>query len=90
MVMPILVKALLDKRARLEELALKIGRETLIERHPEAEGYLRSEDGYRLYDARDELIEKLHRAVSKQAPSIEASNWYPLAEVGDDRSRIET
>jgi deoxyhypusine synthase len=58
-VMPFLVKALLDKRRRFSELHEKIGEQKLFERHPEAQGYLRTAGGYRLYDQRDVLCEKL-------------------------------
>ena len=59
MVMPILTKALLDKRARLERLGDELGKDVLLERHPEAAGYLRGTDGYRLFDHRERLIDHL-------------------------------
>jgi deoxyhypusine synthase len=59
MVLPFLVKALLAKRTRFEELAEKLGREELAKRHPESVGYLREKEGYRLYDRREELTESL-------------------------------
>ena len=58
-VMPLLAKALLSKRARFERWAEKMGREALFAKHPAARGYLRDEKGYRLYDQREELVEKL-------------------------------
>ncbi|MFN7938299.1 MAG: deoxyhypusine synthase family protein [Bryobacteraceae bacterium] len=59
MVMPFLIKALLDKRARFAALREEMGEETLYARHPEAQGYLRSAEGYRLYEKRDSLCGKL-------------------------------
>jgi len=59
MLMPLVTKALLDKRARLEGLEAELGREELVERHPEAEGYLRPREGYRLFERREELMETL-------------------------------
>ena len=50
MLMPLVTKALLDKRAKLAGLREELGEETLFERHPEARGYLRDPDGYRLFD----------------------------------------
>ena len=66
MVVPILTKALLDKRARLARLRDEIGEETLLERHPEARGYLRSDEGY-LFEQRDALIETLQAEVGRRA-----------------------
>jgi len=66
MVMPFLVKALLDKRARLAALAADLGRDVLLERHPEARGYLRPDAGYRLYERRDELLEELREELRRR------------------------
>ena len=55
MVMPFLVKALLDNRARYEEMAAREGEEALFAREPKARGYLRPAEGYRLFEQRDEL-----------------------------------
>ena len=40
-------------------------REELFAKHPEARGYLRDPKGYRLYDRREELVEKLLREVKR-------------------------
>ena len=64
-VMPFLAKALLEKRARFERWAEKMGREALFKKHPEARGYLRDPKGYRLYDRREELVEKLLGEVKR-------------------------
>lgn len=63
-VMPFLIKALLDKRARFAALCEELGEETLFARHPEARGYLRDARGYRLYEQRDALCGKLLKDVS--------------------------
>jgi len=84
MVMPILTRALLEKRARLEGLREKLGEETLLERHPEARGYLRSREGYRLYDRRDELMQALADRVAQNTRELEESSRYPLAPLERD------
>src|SRR5262249_43569194 len=58
-VMPFLVKALLDNRARYNRLAESEGKEALFGRDPKARGYLRSDAGYRLFEQRGELVERL-------------------------------
>lgn len=55
MVMPFLVKALLDNRARYEARAREIGHERLFAEEPKAKGYLRSRNGYQLYWQRERL-----------------------------------
>ena len=79
MVMPFLVKALLDKRARYERWAERMGREALFAKHPDARGYLRDPAGYRLYARREELVRKLFAAVAKHKPRIQREAAYPLA-----------
>jgi deoxyhypusine synthase len=69
-VMPILSKALLDKRARLAKLREELGEDALLARHPEARGYLRDPAGYRLYAQRDELMAKLLARVRDEAERI--------------------
>ena len=63
MVMPFLVKALLDNRKRYAEQAAEIGEEKLFERTPEARGYLRPRGGYRLFEQREELVRRLTEDV---------------------------
>ncbi len=65
MVMPFLVKALLDKRARFERLREEIGEKKLFAAHPEARGYLRPREGYRLFEKRDRLVARLFEDVRK-------------------------
>ncbi len=64
-VMPFLVKALLDKRDRFEQLRREMGEERLFSAHPEARGYLRAPEGYRLFERRDALREKLLAGVER-------------------------
>ncbi len=66
-VMPFLAKALLDKRARLAALREELGEEALWERHPEARGYLRPTEGYRLFEQRERLIAALLEERRQQA-----------------------
>lgn len=73
-VMPILAKALLDKRARLARLRDELGEATLRERHPEARGYLRDPAGFRLYDRRDELIGRLLDRVRAESGRLRAES----------------
>ncbi|MEZ5976234.1 MAG: deoxyhypusine synthase family protein [Planctomycetota bacterium] len=70
MVMPLLTKALLDKRARLERLRDELGETTLFERHPEAKGYLREAKGYRLFEHRDRLMQTLLAKIDGAAESL--------------------
>ena len=51
MLMPFIVKALLDNRARYEKRAAEIGEAALFAEEPKAKGYLRPRQGYRLNEA---------------------------------------
>jgi deoxyhypusine synthase len=79
MVMPFLVKALLDNRARWAGMAEEMGAETLYARHPEARGYLRSKDGYRLFAAREDLLARLAADLGKNRAWLMETLRYPLA-----------
>ncbi len=79
MVMPILTRALLEKRERLAGLEDSLGRKTLLERHPEAAGYLRDPQGYRLYDSREGLLGELEGELAKKVSALESTTHYPLA-----------
>jgi deoxyhypusine synthase len=81
MVMPFLVKALLDNRARYAAMAEQMGEKKLFAKEPKARGYLRSRDGYRLYERRETLVAALEKAVKKNAKWLEDSLRYPLAAV---------
>ncbi len=63
-VVPFLVKALLDNRARYEARAAEIGLEALAAEDPRARGYLRPRAGYRLYARRGELVDRLRGDVA--------------------------
>ena len=78
-VMPFLVKALLDKRERFERWAERMGPEELFAKHPEARGYLRDTAGYRLLERREELIAKLRADVEQDRARLESESEYPLA-----------
>src|SRR6266446_2960646 len=58
MVMPFLVKALLDNRERYLATAERIGEEELFRQEPGARGYLRVRDGYRLFSMREALCRR--------------------------------
>lgn len=79
MVVPFLIKALLDRRAKFERLRDELGEATLFEQHPEARGYLRSREGYRLFDQREALVGKLREAVRENADWLRETLTYPLA-----------
>jgi deoxyhypusine synthase len=59
LVMPFLVKALLDNRKRYEEMVAAEGEDVVFAREPKARGYLRDRSGYRLFDRREELVGRL-------------------------------
>jgi deoxyhypusine synthase len=79
MVVPFLIKALLDRRKKFERLREELGEATLFERHPEAKGYLRSREGYRLFEQREALVGKLRDAVRENADWLNETLTYPLA-----------
>ena len=68
-----------DRRDRLARLRDELGEEELFERHPEARGYLRPDDGYRLFEQREALLARLDEAVSARAAELAAGCSYPLA-----------
>src|SRR5205823_5624956 len=59
LVMPFLVKALLDNRGRYERMVAEEGEEAVLAREPKARGYLRDRAGYRLFAQREELCARL-------------------------------
>ncbi len=81
MVMPILTHALLEKRERLAGLETELGFDTLCERHPEAQGYLRPRDGYRLYAERERLVAQLDTELKAKLSDLESTCAYPLADL---------
>jgi deoxyhypusine synthase len=76
--MPFLVKALLDNRNRYQQIAEKIGVEKFSARHPEAVGYLRPKGGFRLYDKREDLCAKLTEDVRNNRDWLMDSIVYPF------------
>jgi deoxyhypusine synthase len=78
-VLPFMVKAVLDNRARYARLAEEIGMEALVAKEPKARGYLRTKDGYRLYEHREPLVDKLKTAVRDNEAWLKESLSYPLA-----------
>jgi deoxyhypusine synthase len=78
MVMPFLVKALLDNRARYARWAERMGDEELFAKHPKARGYLRDRAGYRLFEKRPQASERLLTAVRNNAEWLHATLHYPL------------
>lgn len=78
-VLPFLIKALLDNRARYERMRDELGEEHLFAHHPAAKGYLRSREGYRLYDKRDALTETLRLAVKDNREWLAGTMDYPLS-----------
>ncbi len=75
--MPFITKALLDKRTRFERWAERMGEADLFAKHPEARGYLRSADGYRLYSSRERLSQELLGAVRQNGDWLRKSIQFP-------------
>ncbi len=75
-VMPFLARALLEKRARFERWAERMGMDALVAKHPAARGYLRDKEGYRLMERREELCDKLLDEIRGRARD---TSDYPLA-----------
>jgi deoxyhypusine synthase len=78
MVMPFLVKALLDNRRRYQEMVADEGEEAIFAREPKARGYLRPREGYRLFEQRRTLVERLTEDVRKNREWLLESLKYPL------------
>jgi len=79
MIMPFVVKALLDNRERYARRAAEIGEEALVAESPRAAGYLRPREGYRLYDHRDRLVAELSGKVRENGEWLRKTLNYPLA-----------
>jgi deoxyhypusine synthase len=79
MVMPFVVKALLENRARYAMLAGEQGEEALFAAEPKARGYLRPAEGYRLFQQRETLCGKLMEEVRRNREWLLDSLAYPLA-----------
>jgi deoxyhypusine synthase len=79
MVMPFLVKALLDNRKQYEQRAKELGEQKLFDEDPRARGYLRPRAGYRLFERRDSLVAQLSGKVRDNGEWLLESLRYPLA-----------
>src|SRR5690349_17033910 len=79
MVIPFLVKALLDNRRRYERMVAEEGEAAVFEREPKARGYIRPPAGYRLFEHRDRLSATLMDDVRTNAAWLRESVVYPLA-----------
>lgn len=77
--MPFIVKALLENRTRYEQQAAQLGLDALIEKDPRAKGYLRDRAGYRLFEHREELCDRLTKDVRENGEWLRESVEYPLA-----------
>jgi deoxyhypusine synthase len=79
MMMPFLIKALLDNRRRYAGMVESEGEEAVFAREPHARGYLRTREGYRLFENREELVGKLNADVRENRAWLMDSLAYPLA-----------
>jgi deoxyhypusine synthase len=79
LLMPFLVKALLDNRERYARRAADVGEEALFTEEPKARGYLRPGEGYRLYENRDRLVAELSGKVRENGEWLLKTLRYPLA-----------
>ena len=77
-VMPFLVKALLQNRKRYADVAARVGEEELFRQEPKARGYLRPREGYRLFTQRAALCERLLEDVRKNKEWLLETLRYPL------------
>ena len=78
-VMPFLIKALLENRARYAEMVAKRGEEAVFAEEPKALGYLRPTEGYRLFEKRSELCDRLTADVRNNREWLLDSLAYALA-----------
>jgi len=78
-VIPFLVKALLDNRRRYEQLSAEMGEEKLFAEQPAAKGYLRPRAGYRLFEQRERLVASLVKSVRDNSEWLAGTLDYPLA-----------
>jgi deoxyhypusine synthase len=75
-IMPFLVKALLENRARYRQMAQAEGEDALFAREPNARGYLRDANGYRLFENRERLCERLTADVRQNGEWLAKSIRY--------------
>ena len=79
MVMPFLIKALLENRWRYQQMVDAEGEEAVFAREPRARGYLRPLAGYRLFERRGQLCSRLSEDVRNNRDWLLDSLTYPLA-----------
>jgi deoxyhypusine synthase len=78
-VMPFLVKALLDNREHYADAAARIGEAELFRQEPKARGYLRPKEGYHLFTQRGALRERLLEDVRNNKEWLLETLRHPLA-----------
>jgi len=78
-VMPFLIKALLENRDRFAEEASRDGEASLPAKEPKAKGYLRPNAGYRLFEQREDLCRRLLEDVGGNRDWLIETLQYPLA-----------
>ena len=78
-VMPFLVKALLDNRERYARAATRVGEAELFRQEQKARGYLRPREGYRLFTQREVLCNRLLEDVRNNKEWLLETLRYPLA-----------
>lgn len=78
-VMPFLIKALLENRTRYAAMVKERGEETVFAEEPKARGYLRAAEGYRLFEQRDGLCRRLREDVRANGEWLKSSVGYPVA-----------
>ncbi|MBI3278643.1 MAG: hypothetical protein HYZ57_02245, partial [Acidobacteria bacterium] len=59
--------------------AAGIGFDALVEKEPKARGYLRPREGYRLFEQRRQLMDRLLEALRDQKDWLLESLLYPVA-----------
>ena len=79
LLMPFIIKALLNNRAYYQKKAEEVGEEHLFANNPKARGYLRPTGGYRLFEKREELVQTLTEAVQLNRDWLMEGLTYPLA-----------
>ena len=78
MIMPFIVKALLENRKRYAAMAEEMWEKKLFAKEPKAKGYLRPAGGYRLFDSRERLTGKLFDELRKNKEWLQKTLKYPL------------
>ncbi len=77
-VMPFLVKALLENRERYADAAARVGEAELFRQEPKARGYLRPREGYHLFTQREAICDRLLEDVRNNKDWLLETLRYPL------------